>query len=76
MSQGKRLDFRGSIALAFGGTFVVYPILSYALLLYEGLLSFPYEEAATGMMLFVCIFVFFGLLIAGMGLQMILEDSS
>jgi hypothetical protein len=76
MNQGKKLGLRGPLAIAFGGTFIVFPILSYSLLLYEGRLSFPYEGAATGMMLFVCIFVFFGLLIAGMGMQMILEDSS
>jgi hypothetical protein len=75
MSERKRPGFRGPLALAFGGTFIVFPILSYAQLLYDGRLSFPYQGAATGMMLFVCLFVFLGLLIGGMGLQMILEDS-
>jgi len=53
----------------------VFPFLGFAQLLYEGRLSFPYEGAATGMMLYVTIPTFFGLLVAGMGLQMILEDS-
>lgn len=75
MSQEKRLGFRGPIALALGGTFIVFPLLSYAQLLYDGRLSFPYEGSAVGMMVWVCLITFLGLLIAGMGLQMILADS-
>ena len=75
-SQEKRSGLRGPLALALGGRFVVFPLLSYAQLAYEGRLSFPYEGAATGMMLYVCIFLFLGLFIAGIGLQMILEDNS
>lgn len=69
------LGFRGPITLALGGTFIVFPLLAYSLLLYEGRLSFPYSGAAYGMMLFVCTVVFLGLVIVGLGLQMILRDS-
>lgn len=53
----------------------MFPLLSYAQLLYDGRLSFPYEGSAVGMMVWVCLITFLGLLIAGMGLQMILADS-
>lgn len=75
MSQKRRAGLSGPLALAFGGTFVVFPMLFFSVQLYDGRLSFPYQEAVTGVMLFVCLFVFLGLWIAGMGLQMILEDS-
>ncbi|KXH77123.1 MAG: hypothetical protein AM326_05720 [Candidatus Thorarchaeota archaeon SMTZ-45] len=75
MNQKKQVGFRGPLVLAVGGTFIVFPLLSYAQLLHDGRLSFPYEGAAMGMTLYVCLFVFLGLLIAGMGLEMILEDS-
>lgn len=75
VNQKRRLGIRGPLALALGGTFVVFPILSFALLLYDGRLSFPYQNTATGMLLYVSVLVFFGLLISGMGFQMILEDS-
>ena len=66
----------GPLAIATGGTFVVWPILVYVQMLYDGRLSFPYQDVAPGMMMMVCFFVFLGLLIASMGLQMILEDSN
>ncbi|MFX1579576.1 MAG: hypothetical protein ACFFBJ_07990 [Promethearchaeota archaeon] len=75
MSQENKLGLRGPVALALGGTFVVFPLLTYSLLLYDGRLSFPYSGAASGMMLFVCTVVFLGLMMVGMGLQMILRDS-
>lgn len=65
----------GPLAIAFGGTFIVFPILKYTQLLFDGRLSFPYQDEATGWMAFVCLFVFLGLLVASMGLQLILEDS-
>ncbi|MGY5873588.1 MAG: hypothetical protein RTV72_15170 [Candidatus Thorarchaeota archaeon] len=69
---------RGPMVIALGGTFVVYPILLYTQMLYDGRFSFPYgsQGEATLMMGFVCLFVFVGLLIASMGLQMILEDNN
>jgi len=75
MNQKIPLGLRGPLVLAAGGTFIVFPLLSYAQQLYDGRLSFPYEGAAMGMTLSVCLFVFLGFLIAGLGLEMILEDS-
>lgn len=75
MNEKKSLRLRGPVALALGGAIIVFPFLGFVQLLYEGRLSFPYEGAATGMMLYVTVLTFFGLLIAGMGLQMIFEDS-
>jgi len=75
MNQKKGFGLRGPVVLALGGAITVFPFLGFAQLLYEGRLSFPYEGAAMGMMLYVTILTFIGLLLAGMGLQMILEDS-
>ena len=76
MNQEERLGLRGPLFLAVGGTFVVFSILAYSYLLFEGRLSWPYTGAASGMMLFVCTLVFLGLFILGMGQQMILRDSN
>ena len=65
----------GPLAIAFGGVFIVFPILSYIQMMFDGRLSFPYQETASGMMAMVCLFVFLGLLVASMGLQMILQDN-
>jgi len=75
MSQEKRLGLRGPIFLALGGTFVVFALVAYSYLLFEGRLSWPYTGAASGMMLFVCVIVFLGLFVLGMGQQMIMKDS-
>ena len=75
MSVEKQLGLRGPITLAVGGTFVVFSLLVYSYLLYEGSLSFPNTGNSLGIMLYVCSFVFFGLIFIGMGLQMILRDS-
>jgi hypothetical protein len=65
----------GPLAIASGGTFIVWPILFYAQMLFDGRLSFPYQDTAAGIIGMVSLFVFLGLLIASMGLQMILEDN-
>jgi hypothetical protein len=75
MNQEKRAGFRGPLALAFGGFFVTFPLLFFAQQLFDGRLSFPYREAAAAIIMFTSVFVFFGVLVAGVGLQMILEDS-
>ena len=74
MNSKNRSSIWGPLAIAAGGTFVVWPILVYTQMLYDGRLSFPYQDAAAGMMAMVCLFVFLGLLIASMGLQLILAD--
>ncbi len=76
MNQKTRSSIWGPLAIASGGTFVVWPILLYAQMLYDGRLSFPYQDVASGMMMIVSIFVFLGLLIASMGLQLILTDKN
>jgi len=74
LSQKTRSSIWGPLAIAFGGTFIVWPILTYTQMMFDGRLSFPYQDVAPGMMMMVCVFVFCGLLIAGMGLQLILND--
>jgi hypothetical protein len=64
----------GPLAIATGGTFIVFSILSYVQMMYDGRLSFPYQDTAQGMLMMVCLFVFLGLLVASMGLQLILDD--
>jgi len=74
LKQNTRSSMWGPLAIACGGTFIVWPILTYTQMMFDGRLSFPYQDVASGMMMMVCFFVFCGLLIAGMGLQLILND--
>jgi hypothetical protein len=74
LSQKGKSSIAGPLAIACGGVFIVFPILSYIQLMFDGRLSFPYQDTASGMMAMVCLFVFLGLLVASMGLQMILEE--
>jgi len=65
----------GSLAIATGGTFIAFSVLSYLQMMYDGRLSYVYQNAAQGMLMMVCLFVFLGLLIASMGLQLILQEN-
>ena len=74
MSNGRKSSLWGPLAIATGGTFIVCPILLYTQLLFDGRLSFPYQNTAFVVIAMASFFVFFGLLIASRGLQLILDD--
>ncbi|MFX0108341.1 MAG: hypothetical protein ACFE7R_08660 [Candidatus Hodarchaeota archaeon] len=74
MTQKKRLGFGGPFALGFGGAVVVFPILSFFLLLEERRLTWP-NEGGSEFILYACVFVFLGMALIGLGLELIIEDS-
>jgi hypothetical protein len=75
MSTKKSMGLLGPFDLAVGGTVMIFPLLYFFRELYAGRLTFPYEEAFNGALTYTCLFFFMGLLLVGMGLQLIIRDS-
>ena len=74
MVQKKRLGFSGPFIFAIGGVFTLFPILSFEKLLLEGRLSWPYDSAFIGMSVWTLLFVFLGVFLVGLGIEIILES--
>lgn len=75
MTQKKRLGLSGPFAVAFGGSIALFPILTFAKLLYDGRLSWPYEATFQGMLFMTLMFVFFGLFLLALGIEIMLDDN-
>ena len=75
MSTKKSLGLLGPFALAVGGTVMIFPLLFFFRELYAGHLTFPYQDAFNGVLTYTSLFFFMGLLLVGMGLQLIIRDS-
>ncbi len=75
MGNRRRIGLVGPFALAVGGSIIIFLILEYFRLLYDGRLTFPYEESGQGITLFIGMFSLLGLFLVGLGLEMIIQDS-
>ena len=75
MVQKKRLGLTGPFLLSLGGAFALFPILSFEKLLIEGRLSWPNDNAFIGMSAWTLIFVFLGLFLSGLGVEIILDNA-